>query len=119
MRHGKHFKRLGMRHDLKEAFLLNMAVSLIEHERVSTTVTRAKVIRPVVEKLVTLAKNDQSLNARRLLLSRLHNNEVTVNKLLNDLGTRYKTRPGGYLRIMRTGFRKGDNAETALIEFVK
>ena len=119
MRHGKHFKRLGRRQELKWALLRNMAISLIEHERISTTLTRAKVVRPVLERLITVAKrNPGSLHARRLLLARLYNNETTVQKIVGPLAERYKDRDGGYLRIIKTGFRKGDTAETALIEFV-
>lgn len=119
MRHGKSFKRLGRRQELKWALLRNMAISLIEHERVSTTLTRAKVVRPVVERLITLAKRGENpLHARRLLLSRLYNNEKTVSKLVDDLADRYKERPGGYTRIVKTGFRRGDAADTAFIELV-
>ena len=119
MRHGNQFKRLGRRQELKWALLRNMAISLIEHERISTTLTRAKVVRPVIERLITTAKRNQgSLHARRLLLARLFNNEATVQKVIDTLATRYQERQGGYLRIIKTGFRKGDAAETALIEFV-
>ncbi|MDP3964157.1 MAG: 50S ribosomal protein L17 [bacterium] len=94
----------------------NLAVSLIQHERITTTVAKAKWLRPFVERLVTKGKA-QNLATRRLLLQRL-NNKSAVRKLVNDLANRFKARQGGYLRITKSGSRKGDGAEQAIIEFV-
>jgi large subunit ribosomal protein L17 len=94
----------------------NMASSLIEHEIIKTTVPKAKELRRVAEPLITLAKED-SVAHRRLAFDRLRNREV-VTKLFNELGPRYVGRPGGYLRIMKCGFRAGDNAPMAYVELV-
>jgi len=94
----------------------NMASSLIEHEIIKTTVPKAKELRRVAEPLITLAKDD-SVAHRRLAFDRLRNREV-VTKLFNELGPRYAGRPGGYLRIMKCGFRAGDNAPMAYVELV-
>jgi large subunit ribosomal protein L17 len=95
----------------------NLAQALITHEQIVTTLPKAKDLRPVVEKLVTLGKRGD-LHARRLAISQVRDAEV-VKKLFDVLGPRYKTRPGGYLRIMKAGFRYGDNAPLAVIEFVE
>jgi large subunit ribosomal protein L17 len=94
----------------------NMASSLIEHEQIVTTLPKAKELRPIVEKLVTLAKKGD-LNSRRLAISRTRNRDMSK-KLFDVLGPRYKDRNGGYIRIMKAGFRFGDNAPMAVIEFV-
>ncbi len=117
MRHRIKNKKLGMNTPHRKSMFSNMAVALLTHEQIATTLPKAKAIRPIVERLVTLAKNDQSLHARRQLLAILKDKAV-VEKVLSVLGPRYKTRPGGYLRIIKTGFRQGDNAATAVIEFV-
>jgi large subunit ribosomal protein L17 len=97
---------------------VNMACALIKHEQIKTTLPKAKELRPVVEKLVTAARNGKgSLHARRIALSRIKDAEM-VNKLFDVLGPRYATRPGGYLRVLKAGFRFGDNAAMAVIEFV-
>ena len=96
----------------------NMACALIKHEQITTTLPKAKDLRPIVEKLVTKAKNGKgSLHARRLALSR-DPDAATVNKLFDVLGPRYAERPGGYIRVLKAGFRYGDNAPIAVIEFV-
>ena len=96
----------------------NMACALIKHEQITTTLPKAKELRPVVEKLVTAAKNGKgSLAARRLALSRIKD-EGMVTKLFDVLGPRYASRPGGYIRVLKAGFRYGDNAPLAVIEFV-
>jgi large subunit ribosomal protein L17 len=99
------------------AMLSNLAVSLIEHEQIVTTLPKAKDLRPIVEKLVTLAKRGD-LHARRLALSELRNNVGTVKKLFATIGPRYKERSGGYTRVLKAGFRYGDSAARAVIEFV-
>jgi large subunit ribosomal protein L17 len=93
-----------------------MAVSLMKHERIRTTLPRAKELRRVAEPLITLAKND-SVARRRLAYSRLRD-RITVTKLFNELGPRYKERPGGYLRILKCGYRAGDSAPMAIVELV-
>ena len=94
----------------------NMAASLIEHEQIVTTLPKAKEIRPIVEKLVTLGKRGD-LHARRQAISQIRDNDA-VRKLFDAIATRYATRNGGYIRIMKAGFRTGDNAPMAVVEFV-
>jgi large subunit ribosomal protein L17 len=94
----------------------NMTVSLLQHEMIKTTLPKAKELRRVAEPLITMAKND-SVHKRRLAFARLRDRD-TVTKLFNELGPRYKDRPGGYLRILKTGFRAGDNAPMACVELV-
>jgi large subunit ribosomal protein L17 len=116
MRHGVAQKKLNRTASHRTAMLANMAASLIKHEQIVTTLPKAKALRPVVEKLVTLAKRGD-LHARRLVISRLRD-ETQAKKLFDTLGPRYKARPGGYTRILKAGFRYGDNAPVAVIEFV-
>lgn len=116
MRHGNRNKKLNRTSTHRSAMLKNMATSLILHEQITTTLAKAKLLRPVVEKLVTLGKK-ADLNARRRLFSLLRS-ELSVSKLVNILADRYATRNGGYLRIMKAGFRYGDMADMAVIEFV-
>jgi large subunit ribosomal protein L17 len=96
--------------------LRNMSNSLLRHELIKTTLPKAKELRRVVEPLITLAK-EPTLANRRLAFNRLRDREIVV-KLFNELGPRYKTRPGGYLRILKAGFRVGDNAPLALVELL-
>lgn len=116
MRHGIKTKKLNRTSSHRKALMSNMAVSLALHEQITTTLPKAKLIRPVLEKLVTIAKK-ADLNARRALLASLKS-ELAVNKLLEVIAVRYKDRNGGYLRIMKAGFRYGDMAPMAVIEFV-
>ena len=116
MRHRKSGRHLGRTSSHREAMFKNMAVSLIEHEVIKTTLPKAKELRRVAEPLITLAKED-SVAHRRLAFDRLRDREV-VTKLFNELGPRYAERPGGYLRIMKCGFRAGDNAPMAYVELV-
>jgi large subunit ribosomal protein L17 len=116
MRHKKSGRKLGRTSSHRMAMFSNLAVSLIEHEQVVTTLPKAKDLRPIVEKLVTLAKRGD-LHARRQAISRTRS-EAAVQKLFSDLAPRYKARNGGYTRIMKAGFRYGDNAPLAVIEFV-
>jgi large subunit ribosomal protein L17 len=116
MRHGKVHRKLGKRPSHRRAMFANMAAALIKHEQIVTTLPKAKELRPVVEKLVTLAKKG-GLTARRQAIAEIRD-IVQVRKLFDVLGPRYKARNGGYLRIMKAGFRFGDNAPQAVIEFV-
>lgn len=103
----------------RKSMFANMAVALINHEQIVTTLPKAKDLRPIVEKFITIGKNkSKDLSTRRLLLSRMHNDKTTVEKILSRLSERYKDRNGGYLRIIKAGFRHGDMAPMAVIEFV-
>ena len=116
MRHKMAHRKLNRTASHRKAMFANMASSLIEHEQIVTTLPKAKELRPIVEKLVTLAKKGD-LNSRRLAISRTRNRDMSK-KLFDVLGPRYKERNGGYIRIMKAGFRFGDNAPMAVIEFV-
>jgi large subunit ribosomal protein L17 len=116
MRHRKSGRKLNRNSSHRKAMFANMANSLIEHEVIRTTLPKAKELRRVAEPLITLAKED-SVHKRRIAFSRLRDKE-TVGKLFNELGPRYKERPGGYMRILKCGFRAGDNAPMALVELV-
>jgi large subunit ribosomal protein L17 len=116
MRHRKSGRILGRKSSHRKAMYRNMAASLIEHETIRTTVPKAKELRRVVEPLITLAKEDGVAN-RRLAFDRLRNKQ-TVGKLFNELGPRFKERPGGYLRILKTGHRPGDAAPMAIVQLL-
>jgi large subunit ribosomal protein L17 len=116
MRHGFTGRRLGRSASHRSAMFANLAVSLIEHEQIVTTLPKAKDLRPIVEKLVTLGKRGD-LHARRQVIAQI-GNEGVVKRLFDTIAPRYATRNGGYLRIMKAGFRHGDNAPLAVIEFV-
>jgi len=116
MRHQKAGRKLNRTASHRKAMFANMAASLIEHEQIVTTLPKAKEIRPIVEKLVTLGKRGD-LHARRQAISQIRDVAV-VGKLFDAIATRYANRNGGYLRIMKAGFRHGDNAPLAVIEFV-
>ncbi|MDR2883645.1 MAG: 50S ribosomal protein L17 [Deferribacteraceae bacterium] len=116
MRHGKSGKTLGMGTAHRVAVLRNMAISLIEHGRIETTLTRAKALRVFIEPLITAGKRDD-LSSRRHVLSIIPHKD-TVKRLFGEVSPVFKERPGGYTRIMRTGRRQGDNASMAIIEFV-
>ncbi len=116
MRHGIKSKKLNRTSSHRKAMLANMAVALVLHEQITTTLPKAKFLRPMVEKLVTLGKQGD-LAARRKLFS-IVRSDLVVAKLIDVIATRYATREGGYLRIMRAGFRYGDMAPLAVIEFV-
>jgi large subunit ribosomal protein L17 len=116
MRHGAAYRKLGRTTSHRTAMFANMAASLIKHEQITTTLPKAKELRPFVEKLVTLGKKGD-LHARRQAISQVR--DVTqVGKLFETLAPRYSERNGGYIRIMKAGFRHGDNAPMAVIEFV-
>ena len=116
MRHRHGLRKLNRTSEHRQAMLRNMCVSLLEHEAIKTTVPKAKELRRVVEPLITLAKVSSVAN-RRLAFARLRDRDI-VTKLFNELGPRYQTRPGGYTRILKMGFRVGDNAPMAYIELV-
>ncbi|MDF1620764.1 50S ribosomal protein L17 [Pseudothioclava nitratireducens] len=116
MRHARGYRRLNRTHEHRKALFSNMAGSLIEHEQIKTTLPKAKELRPVVEKLITLAKRGD-LHARRQAAAMLKQDK-DVAKLFEVLGPRYKERNGGYTRVLKAGFRYGDMAPMAIIEFV-
>ena len=116
MRHGHGLRKLNRTTSHRLAMLRNMMNSLIEHEVIKTTLPKAKELRRVIEPMITLAKEATVAN-RRLAFDRLRDRDSVV-KLFNDLGPRFKTRPGGYTRILKMGFRVGDNAPMALVELV-
>ena len=116
MYHGHKKRRFGRTHEHRKAMFMNMSQALIKHEQIVTTLPKAKDLRPVVEKLVTLGKRGD-LHARRQAIAQLHDVKL-VAKLFDVLGPRYKNRNGGYTRVLKAGFRYGDNAPLAVIEFV-
>lgn len=116
MRHGKKFNHLGRQAPHRKAMLANMACSLIEHKRVNTTVAKAKALKKFVEPLITKSKNDTT-HSRRTVFRYLRSKEA-VTELFRDVSAKVADRPGGYTRILKTGFRQGDNAEMCFIELV-
>src|ERR1700709_1505524 len=116
MRHGNAFRKFNRTAEHRPAMFANMCAALIKHEQIVTTLPKAKDLRPVVEKLITLGKRGD-LHARRNAMSQVRD-EGMVRKLFEVLGPRYKARPGGYCRVLKAGFRQGDNAPMAVIEFV-
>ncbi len=116
MRHRKSGRKLGRNSSHRIAMYRNMAASLVQHETIKTTLPKAKELRRVVEPLITLAKQD-GVAQRRLAFSRLRD-DAAVGKLFNELGPRFKDRPGGYLRILKIGYRAGDSAPMALVQLL-
>ena len=116
MRHGKVHRKLGRHSAHRTAMFANMCASMIKHEQIVTTLPKAKELRPIVEKLVTLAKKG-GLPARRQAISEMRDISM-VKKLFEVIGPRYKERAGGYTRVLKAGFRHGDNAAVAVIEFI-
>tara|TARA_Y100001956_G_scaffold6007_1_gene5306 strand:+ start:133 stop:531 length:399 start_codon:yes stop_codon:yes gene_type:complete len=116
MRHRKSGRKFNRTSAHRKAMFRNMTASLVEHELIKTTLPKAKELRRVAEPLITLSKNDSVAN-RRLAFSRLRD-DAAVAKLFDELGPRYNERPGGYLRILKCGFRAGDNAPMAFVELV-
>jgi len=116
MRHGHGLRKLNRTSSHRQAMLRNMMNSLLTHEAIKTTLPKAKTLRKVVEPMITLAKKDSVAN-RRLAFDRLRDRDV-VTKLFNELGPRFAARPGGYTRILKMGFRVGDNAPMAFVELV-
>jgi len=117
MRHARGYRRLNRTHEHRKALFANMAGSLIEHEQIKTTLPKAKELRRIVEKLVTLGKRGD-VHARRQAAAQLKQ-DMHVSKLFDVLGPRYKDRQGGYVRVLKAGFRYGDMAPMAIIEFVE
>jgi large subunit ribosomal protein L17 len=123
MRHGLRGRKLNVTSQHRIAMFANMAQALIKHEQITTTLPKAKDLRPIVEKLVTIGKQaigatpEKKLHARRQLIARLRDKALTE-KVLTTLSDRYATRKGGYIRVLKAGFRYGDNAPLAIIEFV-
>ncbi len=122
MRHGMALRKLNRTHEHRKAMFANMSCALIKHEQITTTLPKAKELRPIVEKLVTKAKHaakdeGRALHLRRQVISSIRD-ESMAKKLFDTLGPRYADRDGGYIRIMKAGFRYGDNAPLAVIEFV-
>ena len=116
MPHGIAYRKLGKKPEHRKAMFANMCAALIKHEQITTTLPKAKELRPVVEKLITLGKRGD-LHARRQAISQIRD-VAMVKKLFDVLGPRYKERKGGYTRVLKAGFRYGDNAPVAVIEFV-
>ena len=116
MRHGKSNRKFSMTSPHRKAMLANLAAALVKHEQISTTLPKAKELRPFVEKLVTLGKKGGLANRRRAIS--IMRDETQAAKLFDTLGPRYKTRSGGYLRVLKAGFRYGDNTPMAIIEFI-
>ena len=116
MRHRKSGRKLGRNASQRKAMYRNMAASLVQHETIKTTLPKAKELRRVIEPLITLAKQD-GVARRRLAFSRLRD-DAAVGKLFNELGPRFKDRPGGYLRILKIGYRAGDAAPMALVQLL-
>jgi len=122
MRHQKSGRKLGRNSSHRKAMYRNMAASLLKHETIKTTLPKAKELRRVVEPLITLAKNEDgskhdNVRRRRLAFSRLRDDEA-VGKLFTELGPRFKARPGGYLRILKMGYRPGDSAPMAIVQLL-
>lgn len=116
MRHGKKVNHLGRKSAHRKALMSNMASNLIEHKRIKTTLAKAKALRTYIEPLITKAKSNTT-HSRRVVFSYLQNKETTT-ELFDVIGPKVAERPGGYTRVLRTGFRLGDSAETAIIELV-
>ncbi len=116
MRHGHGYRKLNRTHEHRKAMFANMAASLIEHEQIKTTLPKAKELKRVIDKIITLGKRGD-LHARRLALAEIKQEEQ-VKKLFSVLGPRYKDRAGGYSRVLKAGFRYGDMAPMAIIELV-
>ena len=117
MRHRAKHRQLSRTSEHRRALLSNMAASLFKHERIVTTVAKAKELRPVAEKLITLARRGD-LHARRMVERRIRDKDIS-SRLFKEIGPRFAARPGGYTRIIRLGHREGDGAETARIELLK
>ena len=116
MRHGNGYRKLNRTHEHRKAMFANMVCSLVEHEQITTTLPKARELKRITDKIITLAKKGD-LHSKRILISRIKQ-ENAVNKLINVLGPRYSDRKGGYSRVLKAGFRYGDMAPMAVIEFV-
>lgn len=117
MRHNMSGRKLGVTSSHRKAMFANLCHALIKHEQILTTLPKAKDLRPVAERLITLGKRG-TLHARRQAVAELHNDQALVEKLFTTIAERYKERKGGYIRVLKAGFRVGDNAPLAIIELV-
>lgn len=117
MRHGNGYRKLNRTHEHRKAMFSNMVCSLIEHEQITTTLPKAKELKRIIDKVITLGKKGD-LHSRRIAASKLKQDEA-VRKLFSTLGPRYKKRPGGYTRVLKSGFRRGDMAPMAIIELME
>lgn len=117
MRHGNGYRKLNRTHEHRKAMFSNMVCSLIEHEQITTTLPKAKELKRIIDKVITLGKKGD-LHSRRIAASKLKQDEA-VRKLFATLGPRYKKRPGGYTRVLKSGFRRGDMAPMAIIELME
>lgn len=117
MNHGIRGRKFGRRSEHRQSMLMNLVKALVSHERIVTTLPKAKDLRPVAEKIITLAKQGD-LAARRQVISFMKGNTPEVSKLFTTIAERVKSRNGGYLRILKAGYRQGDNSPMALVEFV-
>ncbi len=118
MRHRKKYRTLGVDSERRKHLLRNLAVSLLEHGRITTTDAKAKELVKFMSKLITMAKND-NLSSRRRALAKLANNKYAVRKLFDEIAPKFAERNGGYVRIVKVGFRKGDAAPISIVEFVE
>ena len=116
MRHGNGYRKLNRTHEHRKAMFANMVCSLVEHEQITTTLPKARELKRIADKVITLAKKGD-LHARRMLISKVRQQDA-VKKLIDVLGPRYASRQGGYSRVLKAGFRHGDMAPMAVIEFV-
>jgi large subunit ribosomal protein L17 len=116
MRHGKKLNPLGRKAGHRKALMKNLSISLVKHKRINTTLAKAKALRTYMEPLITKSKTNTT-HSRRVVFSYLQNKEA-VNELFDEVGLKVADRPGGYLRVIKTGFRRSDGAELAMIEFV-
>lgn len=117
MKHHRNFRKFGREKNQRNAFIKGLALNLIKHGKIETTLARAKEIRPMVERLITLAKTD-SVYRRRLVASRIYNQDQEVKKIFSELAPKYKEVNGGYTRITKLGQRIGDGSPVAIIEFI-
>ncbi len=118
MRHRKGYRTLSVDSDRRKHLLRNLAIALIEHHRIETTDAKAKELVRFISKLITIAKDD-NLTSRRRVLAKLNNNKLAVRKLFDDIAPRFAQRNGGYVRIIKKGYRKGDAAPISIVEFVE
>ncbi len=117
MRHNRSYRKLGRTSEHRRALLRNQLCSIIQHERIITTLPKAKELRPIVEKMVTFGRQSESVHARRMV-GRWVSDRDLIKRLFSEIGPRFTSRPGGYTRILKLGPRPGDGAELAILEFV-
>jgi large subunit ribosomal protein L17 len=118
MRHHNSVRKFGREKNVRNALMKGLVLSLIKHERITTTEAKAKELRPMIEKLVTLGKKTKTIAGRRLIASRLYNSAIGTKKLVEEIAPKYEKRAGGYTRIMKLPPRLGDGSKMAIIEFI-